>query len=387
MARPGRNVLLLAVASFLADVSGEMLMAVLPFLLIAQGATGVGLGLVGGLADALGHLVKPLSGMLADRTRRRKPLIVGGYLLAAVSRVGIALAGAWQVSLLFRAVDRVGKGVRTAPRDALLAESVPAERRGRAFGVHRAADTAGAFVGVGLALLLLARLDASPATIVLLGALAGLATVVPLALVREAGEAPGGDGRALVEPASGAYRRFLLVAALFGLGNVSYLFYVLRASEALGGAVPAVALYLGFNAVYALCAYPAGRLADRVGKGRVLVGGFLLFSASALLFALPVSPAAAVAGFLLLGLAFAGVDGVERALAADLAGAAARGTRLGVFSATVGLSALAGGLVAGWLWDAVAPWATFAWGALLPVAAALWLLASPDLRGRRAPAA
>lgn len=372
MARVPRNVLLLAVASFLADVSGEMLMAVLPFLLVAQGATGVGLGLVGGLSDAAGHLLKPFAGALADRTQRRKPLIVGGYLLAAVSRVGIALAPVWQLTLLFRTSDRMGKGMRSAPRDALLAESVPREERGRAFGIHRAADTSGAFVGVALALLMLVVTTAEPATIVLVGALVGLATVVPLAFVREI-DARDPARREAFEPGSPLYRRFLVVAAVFGLGNVTYLFYVLRAEEALGGAVPAVALYLAFNAVYAAGAYPMGLLADRIGKARVLKLGFVLFAASAALFVPTPTPALVIAGFLLFGVAFASVDGVERALAADLAGTTGRGTRLGWFALTAGLSSLGGGLAAGILWDHVGPWSAFAWGATLSLAAAAML--------------
>lgn len=363
-----RNVLLLAATSFLADVSGEMLMAVLPFLLVAQGATGIGIGLVGGLADAMGHLVKPFAGAVADRTRRRKPIIIAGYVIPALARVGIAFAVAWQATLGWRAADRVGKGLRSGPRDALLAESAAPAQRGRAFGLHRAADTAGAFFGVGLALALLAFFDLSPSTIVLAGALVGLGTLVPLAFVRDV-EADARGGKAAFEHPSGRYKAFLLVAALFALGNVSYLFYLLRAAAAVGGETGAVALYLLFNLVYFLAAYPAGRLADRIGKPRVLAAGFLLFALSAAFFVATPTPALAVAGFVALGFAFAGVEGVERAFAADLAGSEARATRLGVFHAVVGFSTLAGGLVAGLLWDRVAPGAAFAWAVAVPLVA------------------
>jgi MFS family permease len=368
VARLGRNVALLAATSFLADVSGEMLMAVLPFLLVAQGAGGLAVGLVGGFADAIGHLVKPFSGALADRTRRRKPLIISGYLTAAVARIGIALGGAWSVTLAFRSVDRVGKGLRSAPRDALLAESVPPERRGRAFGIHRAADTLGAVVGVSAALVMLVVFGASPAIIVFAGALVGLSTVVPLVFVREI-DASHNSGKPLLEAASPRYVRYLVVVGLFALGNVSYLFYLLRAREAVGGDAGAVALYLGFNVVYFAAAYPFGHLADRIGKVPILGAGFALASASAAFFLLPPSLPLAIAGFALLGLSFASVDGVERALAADLAGSAARSTRLGIFSATVGLSTVLGGVVAGLLWQSVAPWATFAWGAVVTLVA------------------
>lgn len=369
-----RNVALLAAASFLADVSGEMLMAVFPFILVAQGATGLGLGLAGGAADAVGHLVKPFAGAFADRTRRRKPLILLGYFTAAASRFGIALASSWAFSGLFRAADRVGKGLRTAPRDALLAESVPAAERGRAFGLHRAADTAGAVVGVLLALGALAWLGASPQVIVLTGAALGLLTLVPLAFVRER-DAAAGAGRRVAEPASPRYRRFLLVAAVFALGQVSYVFYLVRAADAVGSAAGAVALYLLFNVVYLLVAYPAGAGGDRVGRPRVLLAGYALFAASAgALLLWPTLPGA-VAAFVLLGAGFGMVDGVQRAYAADLAGEAARSTRLGIYHAVYGLATVAGGLVAGLLWDRASPAATFAWGAGVPLAAAALLVA------------
>lgn len=365
----GRNVALLALASFLADVSGEMLLAVLPFLLVAQGATGVGIGLVHGLADAVGHALKPAAGVLADRTGRRKPLIVSGYLVAALSRIGIAVASAWQVSLAFRASDRVGKGLRTSPRDALLAESVPPAARGRAFGLHRAADTAGAVVGVGLALGALAWFGASPQGIVLAGAFIGLATILPLALVREVPALPAAEA-ASTEPADPRFRHFVALAALFALGEVSYMFFVLRATVATSE-VGAVGLYLLFNVVYLGAAYPAGRLADRLGKPRVLLAGWISFALAAALLVFPPSRPLALVAFVALGLGFAGFEGVQRAFAADLAGRTGRSTRLGLFHGAIGIAAVTGGLAAGLLWDRVGAWATFAWGALVPLIAAL----------------
>lgn len=369
MARVPRNVALLAVTSFLADISGEMLQAVLPFLLLAQGASGLGVGLTGA-ADAVGHVLKPVFGAVSDRLKRRKPLILGGYVLPAFARLGIALAPVWWLTTLLRGADRVGKGMRTGPRDALLAESAARERRGRTFGLHRAADTAGAVVGVGAALLLLAVAAWSEERIVLVGALVALTTLVPLVFVRdvEAAAAPGA-AKAVLEPASPRYRAYLVVAAVFAMGQVSYLFYILRAADHVGGAVVAVALYLLFNVVYAAAAYPLGGLSDRVGKPTLIAAGAVLFAvASALLVAEPTLPLA-VASFVVLGVAFAATEGVQRAYAADLAGSASRSTRLGWYHATVGVATVAGGLVAGLLWDRAGEWAAFAWGAAVPLVA------------------
>lgn len=370
-----RNVLLLALTSFLADVSGEMLLAVLPFLLVAQGAGGLGVGLVGGLADAMGHALKPVAGRLADRMGRRMPLVIGGYLAAALSRFGVGLAPTWQVSLLFRSTDRIGKGLRTAPRDALLAESVPARERGRAFGLHRAADTAGAVVGVALALGALALYGDSASTaqrVVLVGAAIGLTTLLPLVFVREVHAAADDEGERAVG-AAGRFRAFVLIAGVFALGNVSYMFFVLRATGIAGGAAGAVALYLLFNLVYVATAYPAGQLADRFGKPRVLLVGWLLFALSCALFVLTPSLGVGIVAFGIMGLAFAGFESVQRALAADLAGAARRSTRIGVFHGVVGLATVVGGIVAGLLWDGLGEGAAFAWGAGVSLAAALAL--------------
>lgn len=367
----GRNVALLGAASFFADISGEMLLAVLPFLLVAQGATGVGIGLVQGLADATGHVLKPLAGKIADRTRQRKPLIVSGYVVAALSRIGIAFAIAWPAALLFRATDRVGKGLRTAPRDALLAESVPREGRGRAFGSHRAADTAGAVVGVALALGALHWFGASPQAIVLAGAFIGLATVIPLLFVREVdSNAPIAGSHS--EAASPRFAAFVAIAAIFSLGEVSYMFFLLRATGSTSQA-GAVGLYLIFNLVYFSGAYPIGKLADRIGKPVVLVVGWLLFAVAAALFVPPPTIPLALAGFIVLGCAFAAFDSMQRAIAADLAGRERRSTRLGVFHAAVGLAAIVGGLAAGLLWDRVGEWAAFVWGSGLALAAGVAL--------------
>ncbi len=363
-----RNVLLLAAASFIADVSGEMLMAVFPFLLLAQGATGLGLGIVGGATDALGHAVKVVGGRLSDRAGRRKPLILTGYLLAALSRIGIALAPGWGASLAFRASDRVGKGLRTAPRDALLAESAPASQRGRAFGLHRAADTAGALVGTAIALAATAALGASPATIVLVGAGIGLLTIIPLAGVHEIQQLPHSNRPTADEPASPRFRTYLAVSALYNLGNISYLFYLVRASDTVGSITGAIALYALFNAVYLALSYPIGALTDRIGRTPILAAGYLASAAAALLILAP-GPAI-IAAFIILGASYSAVDATGRALAADLAGSSARATRLGLYHGVTGAATLAGGIAAGLLWDHVGAWATFAFGAIAAAAAA-----------------
>jgi MFS family permease len=364
-----RNVLLLAAVSLVADVSGEMLMAVLPFALVAQGATGLGLGLVSGVSEGVGHAMKLVGGWLGSRAKRRLPLVGGGYLLAALSRYGVALATAWPVTLAFRSLDRVGKGLRTAPRDALLAESVEERHWGRAFGLHRAADTAGAVVGTLAVLGLLVWAGASERTIILLGATVGLFSVLPLLFVRETPPETEAGDKALVTPRpTQPYLTFLAVVALFNLGRISYLFYLVRA--AVGSDVPtAVAWYLLFNVVYMAAAYPLGKWADRIGHDRVFTASMALSAAAAAFFLPAPHPSVLLAGFVLLGLSFAAAEGSGRALASHLADGRRRSSRLGEYHAVAGAATLAGGLAAGLLWDGPGQAYAFAWGVGLPVLA------------------
>lgn len=380
MARgPGwRNVLLLAAVSFLNDISGEMLMAILPFLLVSQGATGLGLGLVGGVTDGLGHLSKLVGGWLGQRRQRKKSLIASGYLLSSLSRFGVAWAASWPLTLGFRSFDRLGKGLRTAPRDALLADQLPLGQRGRAFGLHRAADTAGAVVGVILVLILLGAFGASHATIVFIGAAIGLLALLPLLGVDESQAIPlQGATATIPELPSPLFRPFLGVSVAFSLARVSYLFYLVRAAETVGGLRAAIAWYLWFNILYTAAAYPAGRLGDRIGRRPLLAFGYLVTAASAAVFAVQPSLLTMGLGFSLLGFSFALVEGQGSALAADLAGSQRRSQRLGWFHAATGIATVLGGLAAGLLWDHVGPAAAFAWGAALPLLATGALLALP----------
>lgn len=383
--RLSANVVLLSITSFLADVSGEMVLVILPLELLGQGATGLALGLVGA-AEAVQHFIKPVAGWLADRTTKRKPLIFAGYVAPPAARVGIALATTPWLVALFRGADRAGKGLRTSPRDALLAESAPPEQRGRAFGIHRAADTAGAFLGVAIAFALVTWLAWSPRSVILLAAALGLLTVIPILLVREI-EADSTKSKRTFEAASPRYRAYLLVAGVFALGNLAVLFILARAATSVG-AGGAILLYLLYNLVYLAGAYPAGVLADRIGKPRVLAVGFAITGAGFAVLSFAPTLASAVVAFAVLGLGVASVDGVERAFAADLAGSAGRSTRLGLFQMVVGIAGVAGGITAGGLWDWRGPGSAFVFGATASAVALGLMVVMGFLRGEsRAPPA
>lgn len=385
-----RNVWVMTAASFLTDVSSEMVNNLVPlFLANVLGARTGTIGLVEGVVESMSSFIKLLSGWWSDRVVSRKPPTVIGYTLSAVSKPLLAFAGSWAAVLAARFGDRMGKGVRTAPRDALLADSVPAEGRGAAFGFHRAGDSLGAVVGLALALLAvwltqgnaLALDRATFQRIALFSAVPALLAVLVLALgLREVRRAAPAVGRPILgsfRAMPPAFRRFLLIFALFTLGNSADAFIILRAQERGLTVLGVLATLLAFNAVYTVVAGPAGRLSDRIGRPRLILAGWGIYFAIYLGLALAGAAWQVVALFVAYGAYHGLVEGNARAFVADLAGAEGRGAAYGLYHAVVGLLALPASLIGGILWQGVGGWAGFGpsapflFGAILAGAAAL----------------
>lgn len=394
-----RNVWVASAASFLNDVSSEMLLNVLPlFLANVLGVRVWAVGVVEGVAETTAAATRLWSGWLSDRLRARKWLAVTGYAISTLARPFFLVAGSWPVVAAVRWADRVGKGVRTAPRDALLADSVPAERRGAAFGIHRAADTAGAVVGLLVTLAVVDALQGSGGTLqegtfraLVLWSLvpAALGVVILAAAARdvppppEARAPPRFELRAL-GPGFGA---FVAASALFELGNSSDAFLVLRAQERGLDVVGILWMLLGFNVVYSAVSAPAGALADRLPRKGVLLAGWALYAAVYAGFALAATATHTVLLFLAYGLYQGLAAGATKALLVDLVPAELRGTAFGTYHAVVGLLSLPASLLAGLLWEGIGPWggfgpsAPFALGAALAGAGAVVLLVA--VPGRR----
>ncbi len=379
------TVVALGVVSLLTDLSSEMIYPLLPlFLTTVLGAGPQALGLIEGVAESTASLVKVASGVWSDRTARRKPLVVGGYSLAGAMRPLIGLAQAWPTVLLLRFADRLGKGLRTSPRDAMIADATPLARRGEAFGVQRALDHLGAVLGPLAAAALLTLAGLSLRAVFVLAIVPAVAVVVVLlAFLRET---PHGNPAAAPRLAGswgelGRPAHVLLAAVfLFTLGNSSDAFLLLRLSEA--GASPAgVALaWSGFHVVKTASAYLAGRWSDRVGRRSLVIAGWAFYAAVYLAFAVASSRTAVVAIFLAYGLYYGLTEPVERAWLADLVPERLRGTAFGLYHGAIGLAALPASVLFGLLWQRVAPAAAFATGAALAGAAALLLLRVPARR-------
>ena len=392
-----RNVWVTSATSFLTDVSSEMVFDVLPlFLSGVLGVRTAAIGLIEGVAEAVSSFLKVGSGFLSDRLGKRKWLAVAGYGFSSASKPLLLVATSWGAVLGIRSLDRFGKGVRSAPRDALLAESVSPEARGLAFGVHRALDSAGAVVGllVALAVVWSAQKGAralSPETfrlLVLASLVPAFAAVAVLALgAKEMGgsKPPSSERRRL--PLRGLdppFRRFLFAVGLFTLGNSSDSFLVLRASERGLSVVGVLGMLIGFNIVYTLISAPAGRLSDLLGKKRVIAAGWLFYSVLYLGFALARDASHVVALFVVYGLYYGLVEGVGRAFVADLVPDPGKlGSAYGLYHAVVGAVALPASLVAGILWQGIGgfsglgPKAPFLFGSVLAVAATAVLLTVP----------
>ena len=372
-----RTVWLIGLISLINDAASDMLYPLIPLYLASVLMAGPrALGLIEGVAEAVASLLKLFSGVVVDRTRRSKPWIVFGYALAGFSRPLIALVTAWPGVLAIRIADRIGKGLRSSPRDALLAASVPAEHRGLAFGLHRAMDNLGAVVGPALASVLLA--NGVPLRDVFVWSL--IPALLCLALALALREPPAAE-HAVHAPFDWQIgklpphlRRYLVVVALFTLGNSSNMFLLLRARE-LGISEAQIPLLWGaVSLVAALFSTPLSALSDRFGRQRLLLGGYVAYALS--YFALAALSTAGVwlyALFAFYGLFLAATEGVEKALVADLAPAERRGAAFGWFNLTAGIMLLPASLMFGALWQGAASWLAFVFSGLCAVGAAVLL--------------
>jgi MFS family permease len=364
-----RNVWVAGWVSLFMDVSSEMVYPLIPlFLSSTLGVSKSTVGLIEGLAEATASVLKLFSGAVSDRFGKNKLLMGVGYGISTASRPLLAMAGGWGMVLTSRMADRVGKGIRTAPRDAIIALSTSSDRLGSAFGFHRAMDTAGAVAGPALALLLLAIWPSDYRTVFWFSILPGIIAVLLIVLFISA------DGRAptthvpftfSLHGFDPGFVTFMVAIGLFSLGNSSNAFLILKAEQVgmSGGSISAA--YLAFNAVYAVMSMPAGIVADRLGRRRIIIVGFGTFACVYAGAALATTPWHMAGLFVLYGIYMGLTDGVQRAYLATLIPDDRKATGFGLYHMVVGLAILPASVVAGVLWDRIGPAAPFWFGAIM----------------------
>ena len=385
------SIYVIGVVSMLNDIATEMVTPLIPILLATVLASGpLVLGLVEGLANAVACAVQIMAGRFSDaRGGRRKPFAVTGYLVSNIVRPLLGFASAWPHVVLIRALDRVGKGIRNAPRDALIVDLAPADKRGRAFGIHRAFDNLGAVGGALLGAFVIATFSSNLRDVLLISAIPGVLCVMLFAF--------GVKEPPRVTPTTPINislrwrdvplraRGYLLTVALFTFSRAAEVFIVLRAHELGASTVHALLLWAALNFAKIFANYFAGIWADRRGRFSMLVPGWLLHSASMLGFCFVDSINGLWLAALFFGFAMSVSEGVERAVIGDFADADARGTLFGWYYALVGIASIPAGLLLGWVWQRFGPSAAYGVAAIagFSCTAILYFAVTPALRMMR----
>jgi len=388
-----RNVWVVTITSFLTDISSEMIFNLVPLFLANVLNTGTAvIGLIDGIAETTASLMKIYSGALSDKLGKRKWLTVFGYGLSTLAKPFLYFAQTWHWVLGVRFADRMGKGIRTAPRDALIAGSINDKQRGLAFGLHRAGDTAGAFIGLLIATLVIwwtqgadtQLLESTFQTLILISVIPAVFAVLVLALgAREIPSAGHAGAPSLsLKGMNQNFKLFMLVLVIFTLGNSSDAFIILRSQERGLNLLQIMGMLLTFNLIYALLAGPLGALSDKIGRRKLIIAGWLAYGLVYLGFAFSQTGSQIWALFGIYGVYYAATDGVAKAFIADLVPNERRGTAYGLYNATIGLMALPASVIAGLLWqgafgwDGFGPAAPFIFGAGLALLAGIlfWIL-------------
>ena len=383
------NVILLGFVSLFTDLSSQMVFPLLPlFLTTSLGANAVIVGLVEGAAESTASLLKVFSGFWSDKIGKRKPFIFYGYSISAVVKPLFAFASVWHTVVILRVIERMGKGIRNAPRDAIVAESCDEDSRGKAYGVQRSMDGIGSVLGAVMAFLLFPLFGFK--NVFLIAAVPAFIAVIFILFIREKRtdcewaqvKSKKPDIQVSFKRLPKKLRFFIIIATIFTLGNIGYAFLLLRAIDLGLKDESAIMLYAFFYIIYTLLIIPCGIVSDRIGRRPVLILGYTIFGllCAGLIFVSSLFEIAIM--FAVYGIFYALTDGVQRAFVVDLSPKDLKGTSLGTFHTSVGIAALPAGIIAGSLWDKISPEATFIFGfAMAFIAVLLFLLLREEKSG------
>lgn len=366
-----RNIFILGLVSLFTDLSSQMVFPLIPlFLTTVLGAGAYAVGVVEGAAETTASLFKVVSGYWSDKIKKRKPFVLFGYSLSTITKPLFAFANVWSFVLFVRVIERIGKGLRTAPRDALVAESCDECVRGKAYGFNRAMDGIGSVLGAVLAFLLLPVLGYK--NIFLFAFIPGIIAVFVILFIKEKNapikkEAKDISLKLSFKELPWNLKLFIVISSIFALGHFGYAFLLLRAMDIGLADNMAILLYVLFYIVYTVCVMPSGILSDKIGRKPVLILGYLVFAITSIGLIFASNLYSLLLCFIIYGIFFAMIDGVQRAFVVDLAPKHLRATALGIFHAAMGMVALPGGFIAGLLWDKISPETTFLYGFILAI--------------------
>ncbi|MCE5222683.1 MFS transporter [bacterium] len=374
------NVILLGLVSFFSDISAEMVYPILPLYITSTfGATPALIGLIEGIAESLASLLKVFSGYYTDRFHRKKRVAFIGYAAGVIYKLTLIIAGSWVGILGARMIDRIGKGIRTAPRDVMVCESADKDNMGRAFGIHKALDMAGSALGILTAYFLLMRTigNFDYKRLFLLSIIPAIIGLLLFFFIKEKAKVCSTEEREPFWKNMGKLDKqlklYLFVTFMFTLGNSSNAFLLLRAKNVGFKDISVILLYFVYNITASVFAFPLGRLSDRIGRKKLLVSGYLVFSLVYLLFAIANHQTTLIAAFVLYGLYTALIVGVERAFVAEISPRDLKGTMLGMQSTIVGIALLPASAIAGVLWNLFGARVPFIFGASMSLGAAFVL--------------
>jgi MFS family permease len=361
-----RNMFILGFVSLFTDLSSQMVFPLIPLFLTGVLGTGAfEVGIIEGAAETTASILKVVSGFWSDKIRKRKPFVLFGYSLSSLTKPLFAFAETWSFVFFIRVIERIGKGLRTAPRDAIVAESCDERVRGKAYGFHRAMDGIGSTLGAILAFLLLPLLDFR--NIFLLALFPGIISVLVILFVKEKKRPIREEKKEISIKLSFKelpvnLKLFVLVSSIFTLGHFGYAFLLLKAKDIGLADNMAILGYVLFYIVYTICSIPSGILSDKIGRKPTLIIGYTIFAITSIGLLFPGDISSILFLFIMYGIFYALIDGVQRAFVVDLAPEHLKATALGAFHTARGMAALPGGFIAGFLWDKVGPEATFIFG-------------------------